>query len=31
MLEPLRVSTRLPVSRVALNAYGEIDQANQKK
>lgn len=31
LLEPLRVSTRLPVSRVAVNAYGEIDQANNLK
>jgi predicted negative regulator of RcsB-dependent stress response len=31
LLEPLRVSTRLPVSRVALNVYGEIDQANNLK
>ncbi len=31
LLEPLRVSTRLPVSRVATSSYGEIDQANNLK
>ena len=31
MLEPLRVSQRLAVSRVAVNAYGEIEQASNLK
>ncbi len=31
MLEPLRVSTRLPVSRVAVNTYGDIDQSSNLK
>jgi predicted negative regulator of RcsB-dependent stress response len=31
LLEPLRVSPRLAVSRVAVNTYGEIDQASNLK
>jgi len=31
MLDPLRTSTRQPVSRVAVNEYGEIDQTINKK
>ena len=31
LLDPLRVSQRLPVGRVAVNAYGEIEQSNNLK
>ena len=31
VLDPLRTSRRLPVSRVAVTMYGEIDQANNLK
>jgi predicted negative regulator of RcsB-dependent stress response len=31
LLDPLRVSQRLPVGRVAVSAYGEIEQANNLK